>query len=78
MPRDLMQACAAARDGGADFPIIWKTILSRHPLVTGVPVQGMRDGRPQLEVPLRNGQRLIYDSNSCAYDLLPSVAPWAG
>jgi hypothetical protein len=59
---DLMQACNAARDTGADFPTIWETVLKRHPLVATVPVQGTTDHGPVLEVPLITGQKILFQS----------------
>lgn len=57
---DLLRKCVAARQAGADFPGIWDTILKRHPLVFGPPVQGMEAGEARLEIPLITGQRLVY------------------
>jgi hypothetical protein len=57
--RALLEACTAARDGGADFPTIWREILMAHPLVGGFPVQRTHAGEPVLEVPLVTGQRLV-------------------
>jgi hypothetical protein len=64
MSSDLLQQCAAARAAGLDFPTVWQTILRRHPLVGGSPIQ-MADGkRIWLEVPLTTGDRLIIDSQA--------------
>jgi hypothetical protein len=59
---DLMQACNAARHAGADFPTIWETVLKKHPLVASVPVQGITDHGPVLEVPLITGQKILFRS----------------
>ena len=68
---DLVLKCTAiARDGG-DFPIIWEAVLKRHTLVAGQPIQTLDDDeRPQLEVRLVNGQRLICKSDTNEYSVL--------
>ena len=58
---DLLSRCVAAREGGANFPSIWNTILKGHPLVFGPPVQAMREGQARREIKLITGQRLIFD-----------------
>jgi hypothetical protein len=58
---DILQQCVTARQEGADFPTIWNTILKRHPLVSGPPVQAMHEGQARLEIMLITGQRLIFD-----------------
>jgi hypothetical protein len=48
---------------GADFPSVWDAVLKGHALVAGSPVQILDDEeRPRLEIPLINGQRLVYNS----------------
>ncbi|WP_439815053.1 hypothetical protein [Zavarzinia sp. CC-PAN008] len=59
----LLRRCRAAQQGGAGFPTVWRETLSTHPLVRGIPVQRLSDGRPTLEVPLITGQRLILDDD---------------
>jgi hypothetical protein len=61
---DLLADCAAASQRGDDFPKIWNTILKKHPLVAGIPVQSHRQGEPLLEIPLINGRRLVFDNAS--------------
>ena len=58
--KELMQACNSARQLGSDFPTIWQTILKKHFLVAGSPIQGMNGDGPTLEVPLLTGRRLIF------------------
>ena len=58
--KELLQACRSARLVGSDFPTIWQQILKRHPFVLGMPIQRTNDETPTLEVPLINGQRLIF------------------
>jgi hypothetical protein len=61
---------AIARDG-ADFPTVWEAVLKRHPLVVGPPIQTFDDKeRPQLEIRLINGQRIVYNSDSSEYVVL--------
>jgi hypothetical protein len=58
--RDLLDACHAARNGGADFPTIWRNVLKDDALVVGPPVQGGDVVSPALEVRLLTGQRLVF------------------
>jgi hypothetical protein len=59
---DLLMRCIAAARGGADFQVVWSSILQCHPLVVNAPVETFTyDERPQLEFRLINGQRLVYD-----------------
>jgi len=67
---DLLVRCTAAARGGADFEAVWDSILRGHPLVVSAPVETFTDDeRPQLEVRLINGQRLIYDPASNQYSV---------
>jgi hypothetical protein len=65
----LLQRCASAARDGADFPTVWDSILRRHRLVTGPPVQAIRDGHPRLEIPLMTGQSIVFDSSSGEYSI---------
>ena len=58
--RDLLDACHAARQCGADFPTIWRNVLKDHSLVAGLPVQGDDIVDPALEVHLLTGQSLVF------------------
>lgn len=60
MASELVRACIEARADGADFPTIWQSILSGHPLVSGLPVQGADVTSPALEVHLLTGQCVVY------------------
>ena len=71
MPMDLVERCIAARNGGADFPTVWLTVLRLDPLVRGIPMQTINDGRVQLEIHLLTGQRFIFDSEINGYSLWP-------
>jgi len=53
--------CQPAR---LDFPAIWHSVLKRHVLAVGPPVNSVRAGHIALEVPLITGQRLVFDSSS--------------
>ena len=59
--RDLIRECEDASRSGADFPTIWHTIIKRHPLVRGVPIQRLNGSGTFLEVPLITGQTLIVE-----------------
>ena len=71
MPANLVERCIAARNGGADFPTVWQTVLRRDPLVGGIPMQTINDGRVQLEIRLLTGQRFIFDADANGYSLWP-------
>jgi hypothetical protein len=71
MPANLVERCITARNGGADFPTVWQTVLRLDPLVRGVPMQTIDDGRVQLEIRLLTGQRVIFDSEANGYGLWP-------
>lgn len=60
MPNSLLSLCSAAHRDGADFPTIWKQILRKHPLVAGLPIQGIDDDGPSLRVLLVTGQHLVF------------------
>jgi hypothetical protein len=73
MPAALVQHCTDRRVAGADFPTVWHTVLRRHPLVAGPPIQ-MSDGtRTWLEIPLTTGHRLVHDT-ATGYRLLDLVS----
>jgi hypothetical protein len=68
---DLVLKCTAMARTGADFPTVWDAALKGHALIGGLPVQILNDEeRPQLEIPLINGQRLAYNSASNEYLVL--------
>ncbi len=75
MSADLVRRCIAARNSGASFPTIWRTVLQPDPLVGGLPKQTHSDGRVQMTVQLNTGERLIYDSQSNDYGLWPFPLP---
>lgn len=72
MPADLLQLCSSARDQGADFPTVWRTVLRGHGLVAGMPIQMAADGCVWLEIPLTTGHRLKL-SHATGYALLDRV-----
>lgn len=64
MPRskdahELLARCEQARAAGGDFPTIWHTILSKHPLVSELPRHEMRDGETVILVRLLNRRSLL-------------------
>jgi hypothetical protein len=68
---DLVLKCTAMARTGADFPSVWDAVLKGHALVAGPPIQIFDDEeRPQLEIRLINGQRLVYISASREYFVL--------
>jgi hypothetical protein len=78
---DLVLKCTATARDGANFPTVWETVLKRHPLVVGPPNQTFDfddEERPQLEITLVNGQRLVYKSasNEYAVSLPPHRRPF--
>lgn len=64
---ELLAACIKAALGGADFPTVWNSILRRHPIVAGAPVQRMDGTTALLEVPLLHGRRLVVGPRSTDY-----------
>jgi hypothetical protein len=76
---DLVLKCTAIARDGSDFPTVWEAVLKKNALVVGPPVQTFDDEeRPQLEIRLINGQRLIYksDSNEYSVSLPPRYRPF--
>ena len=65
--QQLLAAVRAAAEGGADFPTIWNTILRRHPLVAGSPVQRIDGTTALLDVPLILGRRLVVGPGASDY-----------
>ena len=57
---DLAEECTLAARSGTDFPTIWETILRRHPMVVGAPVQRLADGKPQLQIALATHQDMVW------------------
>jgi hypothetical protein len=66
----LVRRCVAAMGEGADFPILWDTVLRRHSLVVGPPIQGIERGRAWLRIPLVTNQWLVFESASETFSLL--------
>ena len=55
---DLLKRCEQAHSDGRDFPTIWHGILKPHPLVTGLPMHEIQDGKSFIVVRLLTGHRL--------------------
>ena len=66
----LVQLCVAAMGDGADFPTLWETVLRRHSLVVGPPIQGIESGRVWLKIPLVTRHWLVFDSESKTFNVL--------
>lgn len=72
---ELVEACIVAAGAGADFPTIWHTILKRHPMVAGVPIQRMEGTLALLEVPLLSGRRIVVGPESTDYSITFGKSP---
>jgi len=64
MSTELLEQCATARMAGLDFPTIWAIILRVHPLVGGASEHVTDGERTWLEVPLINGDRLVFSEDT--------------
>jgi hypothetical protein len=63
-PADLARNCTDLVRGGNDFPTIWKSRLSGHPLVVGIPHQRLMASGTVLEIKLITGERLVFHSDA--------------
>jgi hypothetical protein len=66
---DLVQICATKVGQGANIPVIWADVLRSHRLFAGPPLQFYDERRPQLDIPVLTGQRLISDPTSRTFVL---------
>ena len=66
---ELVRACTAAADDGADFPAVWRSLLKGHPFVAGLPVQRIVEGAPVLQVPLLSGESIIVGPGRADYKI---------
>jgi hypothetical protein len=66
--RELLAICAASRQGGKDFPTIWRDILKGHPAVLGIPATVMIGGESVLAIPLITGERLVFGDKGFSID----------
>ena len=66
----LVRRCVAVMDEGADFPTLWDTVLRRHSLVVGPPIQGIEGGRAWLRIPLVTNQWFVFESASKTFSPL--------
>ena len=66
----LVRRCVAAMSEAADFPTLWDTVLRRHSLVVGPPIQGVESGSVWLRIPLVTKQWLVFESASKTFSLL--------
>lgn len=60
---ELLARCEDARKAGSDFPTIWRTILSKHPLVSELPRNEVRDDEVIILVRLLNRRSLLSSLN---------------
>ena len=63
-PADLARNCTELVRGGNDFPTIWKSRLSSHPLVIGIPHQRLVGTSTVLDMKLITGERLVFYSDA--------------
>lgn len=61
---DLARRCTDLLRGGNDFPTIWKTCLSLHPLVVGLPHQRLTGNSSVLDIKLMTGERLVFHGDA--------------
>jgi hypothetical protein len=66
---ELLSACMAAAGKGADFPVVWTSILKGHHFVAGLPIQSVVGKTPVLQVPLLSGEAIIVGPGSGDYKL---------
>ena len=66
----LVRRCVAVMDEGADFPTLWDTVLRRHSLVVGPPIQRIEGGRAWLRIPLVTNQWFVFESASKTFSPL--------
>ena len=60
MATELALKCHEALQRGSDFPTIWHTLIKKHAVVLGLPIQRLDDaGRPFVEIPLVGGGHLV-------------------
>jgi hypothetical protein len=67
--KDLARICTEAVRAGADFHIVWHTLLKGHPLVEGIPRERLEGERRLLDIPLITGERLVFDADTKTFDL---------
>lgn len=67
--QSLVAECTQSAREGADFSVIWDTILKGHSLVASPPVESFEEGTSHLEVRLRNGYWLRYSARSNDFSL---------
>lgn len=61
---DLARKCTDLIRGGNDFPTIWNTCLSAHPLVMGLPQQRLSGGSTLLDIKLMTGEKLVFHGDA--------------
>ena len=66
---DLARICTEAVRAGADFQIVWRTLLNGHALVEGIPRERIEGERRLLDIPLTTGERLVFDGETKTFDV---------
>lgn len=66
---DLARKCTDMIRGGNDFPTIWQTCLSPHPLVVGIPQQRLVGKNTVLDMKLMTGERLVFHSDARRFSI---------
>lgn len=61
--------CTEAVRAGADFQLVWRSLLNGHPLVAGIPRERSEGGRRVLDIPLVTGERLVFDEESKTFSV---------
>ena len=67
--RALVAECTQAAQAGAEYSVIWDSILKRHSLVAGPPIETFEEALPHLEVRLHNGYWLRYSASTNDFSL---------
>jgi len=65
----LVAACTQAAQSGAEYAVIWDSILKRHSLVASPPIETFEEALPHLEVRLHNGYWLRYSARTNDFSL---------
>jgi len=58
---ELMAWCTCALREGANFQVVWESLLKGNALVCGEPRQQVEESHPHMDVFLATGERLVFD-----------------
>jgi hypothetical protein len=67
--QDLARTCTEAVKAGADFQLVWHSLLNGHPLVDGIPRERIEREHRLLDIPLITGERLVFDEQSKTFSV---------